>query len=110
MTVAFELEGQKFVALNGGPVFTFTPAISFAVNCETQEELDELWEKLSEGGEEVECGWLADKYGMSWQIVPRILEEMLQDGDAAKSERVMRAMFQMKKIDINTLKQVYEQQ
>ncbi|MGO9568966.1 MAG: VOC family protein [Desulfomonilaceae bacterium] len=109
MTVAFQVEGQEFVALNGGPVFTFSPAISFVVNCETQEEVDKLWEKLSEGGEIVECGWLRDKYGVSWQIVPTILGEMLQDKNAEKSERVMKAMLQMKKIDIKGLRQAYQQ-
>lgn len=110
LTASFELEGQQFVALNGGPEFTFTPAISFFVNCETQEEVDELWEKLSEGGEEVECGWLKDKYGVSWQIIPTILVEMLNDADPQRSQRVMQAMLQMKKIDIQTLKQAYEGQ
>ena len=110
MTIAFRIEGQEFVALNGGPAFTFSPAISFVVNCETQEEVDNLWEKLSEGGEIVECGWLKDQYGVSWQIVPTILGELLQDKDAGKSERVMKAMLQMKKLDIKGLKQAYEQQ
>lgn len=109
MTIAFRIGEQEFVALNGGPVFTFSPAISFVVNCETQQEVDELWEKLSDGGEKVECGWLRDKYGVSWQIVPTILGELLQDQDAEKSERVMKAMLQMKKIDIKGLKQAYEQ-
>ncbi len=111
MTIAFQLEGQEFVALNGGPVFTFSPAISFVVNCETQEEVDKLWAKLSEGGDEEaqQCGWLRDKYGVSWQIVPTILGEMLQDEDAGKSERVMKAMLQMKKIDIKALQQAYQQ-
>ena len=109
MTVTFQLDGQEFMALNGGPQFTFSPAISFLVNCETQEEVDELWEKLSEGGEKVECGWLKDKYGVSWQIVPIVLCEMLQDKDAEKSERVMKALLQMDRIDIKTLKQAYEQ-
>ncbi len=108
MTVAFQVEGQDLVALNGGPVFTFSPAISFVVNCETQEEIDEYWEKLSVGGEEVECGWLTDKYGLSWQIVPTILGEMLQNRDSAKTERVMKAMLKMKKLDINALKEAYE--
>ena len=110
MTVTFELEGQEFVALNGGPVFAFNPAISFVVNCATQEEVDALWAKLSAGGDEKaqQCGWLQDKYGLSWQIVPRVLEEMLRDKDPAKSERVMNAMLQMKKIDIAALKQAYE--
>ncbi len=104
MTIAFQLEGQEFVALNGGPIFTFSPATSFAVNCETQEEVDELWEKLSEGGEKQQCGWLKDKFGVPWQIVPSILGEMLQDKDQKKSEDVMKAMLQMDKIDIEKLK------
>jgi predicted 3-demethylubiquinone-9 3-methyltransferase (glyoxalase superfamily) len=108
MTVIFEIEGQRFMALNGGPVFKFSPAISFLVNCETQEEVDDLWEKLSEGGEKEQCGWLKDKYGVSWQIVPNALGEMLQDKDAKKSERVMEAMLQMKKIDVEGLKKAYE--
>ena len=108
MTVDFELEGQEFVALNGGPHFKFTEAISFVVNCETQEEVDKFWEKLLEGGEESQCGWLKDKYGLSWQIVPTVLIEMLQDKDPAKSKRVMEAMLQMKKIDIAALKRAYE--
>jgi predicted 3-demethylubiquinone-9 3-methyltransferase (glyoxalase superfamily) len=108
MSATFELEGQKFMALNGGPQFNFTPAISFFVNCETQEEVDELWEKLSEGGAEERCGWLKDKYGMSWQIIPSILGEMLQDEDAGKAKNVMEAMLQMRKIDIKALKQAYE--
>ncbi len=110
MTVAFQLEGQEFVALNGGPQFKFTEAISFVVNCQTQEEIDEYWKKLSAGGQEVQCGWLKDKYGLSWQIVPTILGEMLSDPDPKKAERVMKAMLQMKKIDIKSLKQAYEQQ
>jgi len=111
MTVTFQLEGQEFLALNGGPVFTFSPAISFVVNCTTQEEVDALWEKLSEGGDEKaqQCGWLKDRYGVSWQIVPTVLGEILQDKDTAKSERVMKAMLQMKKIDIETLKQAFKQ-
>ena len=100
MVVEFQLEGQEFVALNGGPHFKFTEAVSFVVNCETQEEVDEFWEKLSEGGEESQCGWLKDKYGLSWQIVPTVLTKMLKDKDPAKSKRVMEAMLQMKKIDI----------
>lgn len=108
MTVVFELEGQEFIALNGGPHFKFTEAISFVVNCETQEEIDELWEKLSEGGQKVECGWLKDKYGLSWQIVPTVLlGEMLVDKDAEKSQRVMRAMLQMKKLGIARLEEAY---
>ena len=109
MTIAFQIEGQEFVALNGGPVFTFSPAISFVVNCETQEEVDKLWERLSEGGETEQCGWLRDKYGVSWQIVPTILAEMLQDKNAEKSARVMKAMLQMNKIDIKSLKKAHEQ-
>jgi len=109
MTAKFELDGQEFVALNGGPQFTFTEAISFVVNCETQQEVDELWEKLSEGGEKSRCGWLKDKYGLSWQVVPTVLVEMLQDKDAKKSNRVMQAMLQMKKIDVAGLQQAYDQ-
>jgi predicted 3-demethylubiquinone-9 3-methyltransferase (glyoxalase superfamily) len=104
MTVDFELNGQKFVALNGGPQFQFTEAVSFLINCETQEEVDELWEKLSEGGEKGPCGWLKDRYGLSWQIVPTILEELIRDPDQAKSQRVMQAMLQMSKIEIEPLK------
>jgi predicted 3-demethylubiquinone-9 3-methyltransferase (glyoxalase superfamily) len=107
MTVEFELAGQRFIALNGGPHFKFTEAISFSVDCETQQEVDELWEKLSAGGEEGPCGWLKDKYGLSWQINPRVLGEMLGDPDPAKSKRVMEAMLQMKKIDIKGLKEAY---
>ena len=110
MVATFQLEGQEFLALNGGPHFKFTEAISFVVNCETQEEVDEFWEKLSAGGEESQCGWLKDKYGLSWQIVPTVLGEMMQDKDPEKSGRVMNAMLQMKKIDIKTLKQAYEQE
>lgn len=110
MTVAFQLEEEEFVALNGGPQFKFTEAISFVVNCQTQEEVDEYWKKLSDGGREVQCGWLKDKYGLSWQIVPTILSEMLNDPDPKKAERVMKAMLQMKKIDIKGLKQAYAQQ
>jgi len=109
MTMAFELEGQEFLALNGGPEFTFSPAISFIVNCETQEEVDEFWEKLSEGGETQPCGWLRDKYGVSWQIVPTVLGEMMQDADPMKSESVMAALLQMRKIDISVLKAAHEQ-
>lgn len=104
MTATFELNGQEFMALNGGPVFKFTEAISFFVHCESQAEVDELWEKLSDGGEEQPCGWLKDKYGVSWQIVPNILGELLNGPDAESSARVMKAMLQMKKIDIPTLK------
>lgn len=110
MTVDFHLDGQDFVALNGGPHFKFTEAISFVVNCETQEEIDYFWEKLSGGGEEVQCGWLKDKYGLSWQVVPTVLGEMMQDKDAEKADRVMKAMLQIKKLDIATLKQAYDGQ
>jgi predicted 3-demethylubiquinone-9 3-methyltransferase (glyoxalase superfamily) len=108
MTVAFELDGQEFIALNGGPQFQFTEAISFAVNCETQKEIDDLWEKLSDGGEKVECGWLKDRYGVSWQIVPAVLGEMMTDPDPARSQRVMQALLKMKKIDLAELKKAYE--
>ena len=108
MTVEFDLEGQQFVALNGGPMFQFTEAISFVVNCETQEEVDYYWSKLSAGGEESRCGWLRDKFGLSWQVVPVVLIEMLADQDTAKAKRVMRAMLQMDKIDIPTLKKAYD--
>jgi predicted 3-demethylubiquinone-9 3-methyltransferase (glyoxalase superfamily) len=110
MTVSFQLAGQEFIALNGGPQFKFTEAISLSVNCQTQEEVDELWEKLSEGGEEGPCGWLKDKYGLSWQINPTALGEMLQDPDAEKSNRVMQAMLKMGKIDIAGLRRAYERQ
>ena len=110
MTVTFEIEGQEFVALNGGPHFTFSEAISLMVKCETQKEMDEMWEKLSQGGETGQCGWLKDKYGLSWQIVSLEWDEMLRDKDVKKSERVMKAILQMTKPDIKTLKQVYEQQ
>ena len=110
MVVEFQLEGQEFVALNGGPHFKFTEAVSFVVNCETQQEVDKFCEKLSEGGEEGQCGWLKDKFGLSWQIVPTVLSKMLKDKDPQKSQRVMKAMLQMKKLDIQTLKQAYEGQ
>jgi predicted 3-demethylubiquinone-9 3-methyltransferase (glyoxalase superfamily) len=110
MVTTFQLDGQEFMALNGGPTFKFTEAISFVVNCETQEEVDEFWEKLSEGGEKSRCGWLKDKYGLSWQIVPTVLGELMQDKDPEKSKRVMQAMLQMDKLDIQTLKQAYEGQ
>lgn len=106
MTMAFQLDGQEFVALNGGPVFKFTEAVSFVVNCETQEEVDKLWEQLSEGGEKSRCGWLKDKYGLSWQIVPTVLKKLLQDKeDPKRSGRVMQALMTMDKIDIKTLEQ-----
>ncbi len=110
MAATFELDGQEFIALNGGPQFTFSPAVSFLVKCETQQEIDEKWEKLSEGGEKQSCGWLKDRFGLSWQIVPRILGEMLNDKDAEKSKRVMQAMLQMSKLDIGRLKQAYDQE
>jgi predicted 3-demethylubiquinone-9 3-methyltransferase (glyoxalase superfamily) len=105
MTAAFQLEGQDFVALNGGPQFTFSPAISFVINCQTQEEVDYFWQKLSEGGKTNQCGWLDDKFGLSWQVVPTILSKLLADKDHAKSQRVMKAMLQMEKLDIKRLKQ-----
>jgi predicted 3-demethylubiquinone-9 3-methyltransferase (glyoxalase superfamily) len=108
MTIAFELDGQEFAALNGGPHYTFSPAISFVVNCETQQDVDSLWEKLSAGGRKDRCGWLTDKFGVTWQIVPRILLELLADQDRVKAGRVMQAMLQMDKLDIGKLKQVYE--
>jgi predicted 3-demethylubiquinone-9 3-methyltransferase (glyoxalase superfamily) len=110
MSVTFELQGQQFMALNGGPQFTFSPAISFCVNCETQEEVDDLWEKLSAGGKKNRCGWLQDKFGLSWQIVPSILGKLLQDPDRDKSKRVMQAMLQMDKLDIQGLKEAAERQ
>jgi predicted 3-demethylubiquinone-9 3-methyltransferase (glyoxalase superfamily) len=107
MTVAFELDGLSFTALNGGPMFKFTEALSLVVHCESQAEVDHYWTKLSAGGSEVQCGWLKDKYGLSWQIVPNALMEFIQDKDPAKSQRVMAAMMQMKKIDIAGLKAAY---
>jgi len=111
LTVEFELDGQTFTALNGGPAFKFNEAISFQVPCESQSEVDYYWEKLSEDGDEnaQQCGWLKDKYGVSWQIVPVVLAEMLQDKNTARSERVMKALLQMKKLDIKTLEQAYRQ-
>jgi predicted 3-demethylubiquinone-9 3-methyltransferase (glyoxalase superfamily) len=109
MTASFQLDGQDFMALNGGPLFKFTEAVSFFVNCETQEEVDELWEKLSAGGEPGRCGWLKDKYGLSWQIIPSVLGELMRDKDPEKSKRVMQAMLQMNKLDIAGLKRAYEQ-
>jgi predicted 3-demethylubiquinone-9 3-methyltransferase (glyoxalase superfamily) len=105
MTVAFELDGQKFVALNGGPEFLFSEAISFQVDCRSQEQVDEYWDRLAEGGEEGPCGWLKDRFGLSWQIVPTRLTELLDDPDPVLSQRVMSAMLQMKKIDIATLEE-----
>jgi predicted 3-demethylubiquinone-9 3-methyltransferase (glyoxalase superfamily) len=107
MVVTFELDGREFSALNGGPHFKFTEAISLSVNCETQQEVDELWEKLSAGGEKSQCGWLKDKYGLSWQIVPTALGEMMGDKDSKKAARVMKAMLQMQKLDIAKLEQAY---
>ncbi len=109
MTATFELEGQEFIALNGGPMFKFTEAISFSVDCKTQEEVDYYWEKLSAGGEKSRCGWLKDKYGLSWQIVPSDLPKMITDSNAGKAKNVMQAMLQMDKLDIKRLKQAYEQ-
>jgi len=110
MTVSFKLEGQEFIALNGGPHFKFTEAISFVIDCKTQEEVDYFWEKLTAGGgQESMCGWLKDKFGLSWQVVPTVLTELLTDKDAAKAQRAMQAMLQMKKIDIAGLKRAYEQ-
>jgi len=108
LTVEFELNGQTFTALNGGPVFKFNEAISLQVLCETQKEVDHYWEKLSEGGEKSQCGWLKDKYGLSWQVVPTVLNKMLKDKDSKKTERVMKALLQMKKLDIETLTQAFE--
>lgn len=109
MVVTFELAGQRFMALNGGPQFRFTEAISLYVNCDSQDEVDELWEKLGEGGEHGPCGWLKDRFGLSWQIVPTALPEMLSDPDPARAGRVMKAMLEMKKIDIQGLRKAYEQ-
>jgi predicted 3-demethylubiquinone-9 3-methyltransferase (glyoxalase superfamily) len=110
MTVAFELDGQKFMALNGGPAFHFTEAISFVVNCEDQKEVDEMWEKLSAGGQEIQCGWLKDKYGLAWQIVPAAFFDMITDPDPARKERVMKAMMTMKKMDLAGLEAAYRAQ
>jgi len=110
MTVAFEIEGQQFVALNGGPEFKFNEAISFQIHCESQEEVDYFWDRLTAGGEEGPCGWLKDKYGVSWQVTPKALLEMLSDPDPEKSQAVMQAMFEMKKIEIEPLRQIYEAQ
>ena len=108
LTIAFQLEGQDFIALNGGPIFKFNEAISLSVDCKSQIEVDDLWEKLSNGGQKSQCGWLKDKFGLSWQVVPSALVEMLQDPDAEKAKRVMAAMMQMGKIDIAILKQAYD--
>jgi predicted 3-demethylubiquinone-9 3-methyltransferase (glyoxalase superfamily) len=108
MTVEFQLDGQSFTALNGGPIFKFTEAISFVVHCETQEEVDSYWEKLSAQGGEVQCGWVKDKFGLSWQVVPTVLLQLISDPDAKKAERVMKAMLTMKKLDIKALKAAAE--
>jgi Uncharacterized protein conserved in bacteria len=108
MTATFEIEGEEFTALNGGPEFTFSPAISFCVNCADQGEVDELWEKLTAGGEPGQCGWLNDKFGVSWQIIPKALIELLNDPDPVKSQRVMSAMLQMKKIDVAALERAHD--
>jgi predicted 3-demethylubiquinone-9 3-methyltransferase (glyoxalase superfamily) len=110
MIVTFEINGQEFIALNGGKQFKFTEAISFVVNCETQEEVDELWDGLSEGGKKIQCGWLTDKYGVTWQIVPTILGKLMSDKDPEKSKRVTQAMLKMDKLDIKTLQQAYDQE
>lgn len=108
MTVAFQLAGQDFLALNGGPEFKFSEAVSFIINCESQAEVDYFWEKLTNGGEEIQCGWLKDKFGLSWQVTPTVLDEMLTDKNPKKTESVMQAMLKMKKIDIAGLMQAYE--
>ena len=108
MVVGFELDGQEFTGLNGGPRYQFTEAVSFVVNCETQAEIDYFWDKLSAGGEEVQCGWLKDRFGVSWQVVPTILIELLQDKDPERSRRVMSAMLKMKKLDVDALKRAYD--
>jgi predicted 3-demethylubiquinone-9 3-methyltransferase (glyoxalase superfamily) len=108
MTVEFQLEGQSFVALNGGPHFKFTEAISFVVNCQTQDEVDTYWEKLSAGGSDFQCGWLKDKFGLSWQVVPTALSELLSDPDPEKSQRVMKALLTMKKLDVGALQQAFD--
>jgi predicted 3-demethylubiquinone-9 3-methyltransferase (glyoxalase superfamily) len=110
MNANFQLNGQDFIALNGGPVYTFSEAISFFVNCETQAEVDHLWEKLSEGGKEIQCGWLTDKFGVTWQIIPTILGKLLSDPDPIKAQRVMQAMLKMVKIDSALLQQAYDQE
>ena len=105
MTLAYQLDGQEFVAINGGPTYTISPAVSFVVNCDTQEEIDYYWEKLTDGGQEIQCGWLQDKFGVSWQIVPPLLIELINDPDKAKADRVMQAMLKMIKLDISALKE-----
>jgi len=108
MTVVFEIDGSEYIALNGGPHFTFSDGVSILVQCETQEEVDRYWEKLSEGGQKIQCGWLKDKFGLSWQVVPRLLGQYMSDPDRARAQRVMAAMMEMKKIDIAGLKRAYE--
>ena len=108
MTVSFELEGQEFIALNGGPEYTFTPAVSFSIDCKTQAEVDHFWDRLTEGGRPIQCGWLQDKYGLSWQVVPSVLPQLLQDDDDAKSDAVMQAMLTMIKLDIAALQDAYD--
>src|SRR5262245_48245995 len=108
MTASFQLEGQEFVALNGGPMYQLTPAISFVINCETQEEVDYYWEKLTQGGAEVQCGWIKDKYGLSWQVTPTVLMKMIKDKDPVKVSRVMQAMMKMVKLDIEGLQRAYD--
>jgi predicted 3-demethylubiquinone-9 3-methyltransferase (glyoxalase superfamily) len=108
MTVEFELDGQEFIALNGGPEYTFTPAVSFSIDCKTQAEVDHYWDRLSEGGKTIQCGWLQDKYGLSWQVVPSILPELLKDENDDKSDAVMQAMLKMVKLDIAALQEAYD--
>jgi predicted 3-demethylubiquinone-9 3-methyltransferase (glyoxalase superfamily) len=108
MSVSFELEGQEFIGLNGGPEYTFTPAVSFSIDCKTQAEVDHFWDRLSEGGKTSRCGWLEDKFGLSWQVVPSLLPELLQDDDDKKSDAVMQAMLKMTKLDVNVLQEAYD--
>jgi len=110
MTVVFELDGQRFIALNGGPLFTFNESVSFTVDCKTQQEVDEYWAKLTAGGQESQCGWLKDKFGLSWQIVPTVLGELLSDPDPKKAKRAMQAMLKMKKLDVAALKRAHDEQ
>jgi predicted 3-demethylubiquinone-9 3-methyltransferase (glyoxalase superfamily) len=110
LTVRFQLDGQEFLALNGGPMFKFTEAVSFIVNCDTQAEVDRMWQKLTEGGQEVQCGWLKDKYGLSWQVVPTVLSKLMSDPDPARAARVMQAVMRMKKLDIRELEKAHGQE